>query len=160
MLLQKSFNFSITVLPIEKVRTARRWPPCDFCLLHLTRSLVIGTTVKVKVKLLNRVRLFVILLTVAYQAPPSMGFSRQEYWSGLPFPSPTIPSPRTLAVKGSGKCSFQLFILCSIGRHRIGLEGCWVPVHHIHTPLSQYVLSLLSLPPNQYFIYSLAQQEA
>ena len=27
-------------------------------------------------------------LTIAYQAPPSMGFSRQEYWSGLPFPSP------------------------------------------------------------------------
>jgi len=32
--------------------------------------------------------LFVTLWTEAYQAPPSMGFSRQEYWSGLPFPSP------------------------------------------------------------------------
>ena len=32
--------------------------------------------------------LFATLWTVAYQAPPSMGFSRQEYWSGLPFPSP------------------------------------------------------------------------
>ena len=32
--------------------------------------------------------------TVAYQAPPSMGFSRQEYWSGLPFPSPGgLPDP-------------------------------------------------------------------
>jgi len=32
--------------------------------------------------------------TVAYQAPPSMGFSRQEYWSGLPFPSPgDLPNP-------------------------------------------------------------------
>ena len=32
--------------------------------------------------------------TVAYQAPPSMGFSRQEYWSGLPFPSPgDLPDP-------------------------------------------------------------------
>ena len=32
--------------------------------------------------------------TVAYQAPPSMGFSRQEYWSGLPFPSPEdLPDP-------------------------------------------------------------------
>ena len=41
-----------------------------------------------EVKLLNRVRLFVTLRTVAYQAPLSMGFSRQEYWSGLPFPSP------------------------------------------------------------------------
>ena len=43
---------------------------------------------KVKVKLLSRVRLFVNPWTVAYQAPPFMGFSRQEYWSGLPFPSP------------------------------------------------------------------------
>ena len=36
----------------------------------------------------SRARLFVIPWTVAYQAPLSMGFSRQEYWSGLPFPSP------------------------------------------------------------------------
>ena len=43
---------------------------------------------KVKVKSLSRVRLFVTLWTVAYQASLSMGFSRQEYWSGLPFPSP------------------------------------------------------------------------
>ena len=42
---------------------------------------------KVKVKFLSRVRLFASPWTVAYQAPPSMGFSRQECWSGLPFPS-------------------------------------------------------------------------
>ena len=41
--------------------------------------------VKVKVKLLSCVRLFAIPWTVAYQAPPSMGFSRQECRSGLPF---------------------------------------------------------------------------
>ena len=41
-----------------------------------------------KVKSLSHVRLFVTPWTVAYQAPPSMEFSRQEYWSGLPFPSP------------------------------------------------------------------------
>ena len=40
-----------------------------------------------KVKSLSRVRLFVTPWTVAYHAPPSVGFSRQEYWSGLPFPS-------------------------------------------------------------------------
>ena len=39
-------------------------------------------------KSLSRVWLFVTPWTVANQAPPSMGFSRQEYWSGLPFPSP------------------------------------------------------------------------
>ena len=43
---------------------------------------------KVKVKTLSRVRLFATPWTVAYQAPPPMGFSRQEYWSGLPLPSP------------------------------------------------------------------------
>ena len=49
---------------------------------------------KVKVKSLNRVGLFVIPWTVACQAPPSMGFSRQEYWSGVPFPSPgDLPDP-------------------------------------------------------------------
>ena len=40
-----------------------------------------------KVLSLNRVQLFATPWTVAYQAPPSMGFSRQEYWSGLPLPS-------------------------------------------------------------------------
>ena len=42
---------------------------------------------KVKVKLLSRARLLATPWTAAYQAPPSMGFSRQEYWSGLPLPS-------------------------------------------------------------------------
>ena len=47
-----------------------------------------------KVKSLSRVQLFVTLWTVAYQAPLAMGFSRQEYWSGLPFPSPgDLPNP-------------------------------------------------------------------
>ena len=51
-------------------------------------------TVKVKVKSLSCVRLFATPWTVVYQAPPSMGFSRQEYWNGLPFPSPgDIPNP-------------------------------------------------------------------
>ena len=47
-----------------------------------------------KVKSLIHIRLFVTPWTVAYQAPLSMGFSRQEYWSGLPFPSPgDLPDP-------------------------------------------------------------------
>ena len=47
-----------------------------------------------KVKALRRVRLFATPWTVACQAPPSMGFSRQEYWSWLPFPSPgDLPNP-------------------------------------------------------------------
>ena len=43
-----------------------------------------------KVKSLSHVRLFVTPWTVAYQDPPSIDFSRQEYWSGWPFPSPTL----------------------------------------------------------------------
>ena len=43
---------------------------------------------KVKGKSLSRVWLFATLWTAAYQAPPSMEFSRQEYWSGVPLPSP------------------------------------------------------------------------
>ena len=47
-----------------------------------------------EVKSLSRVRLFATPWTVAHQAPLSMGFSRQEYWSGLPFPSPgDLPNP-------------------------------------------------------------------
>ena len=45
---------------------------------------------KVKVKLLSFVWLLVTSWTAAYQAPPSMGFSRQEYWSGVPLPSPSV----------------------------------------------------------------------
>ena len=49
---------------------------------------------KVNVKSLSNVRLFAILWTVAHQASPSMGFSRLEYWSGLPFTSPgDLPDP-------------------------------------------------------------------
>ena len=51
-------------------------------------------SMKVKVKSLSRVQLFATPWTVAHQAPPSMGFSRQEYWSGLPSLSPgDLPDP-------------------------------------------------------------------
>ena len=46
------------------------------------------TIISYKVKSLSHIQLFATPCTVARQAPPSMKFSRQEYWSGLPFPSP------------------------------------------------------------------------
>ena len=50
--------------------------------------------IDLKVKSLSRVRLLATPWTVAYQALPSMGFSRQEYWRGLPFPFPgDLPNP-------------------------------------------------------------------
>ena len=62
---------------------------------HILCQYVLNTIrLKVKVKSLSRVRLFATPWTVAYQDLPSMGFSRQEYWSGLPFPSPgDLPDP-------------------------------------------------------------------
>ena len=67
----------------------KHWRSCEIG-IHF-RGFPSGSVVKkvkVKVKSLSRVRLFATPWTVAYQAPPSMEFSRQEYWSGLPFPSP------------------------------------------------------------------------
>ena len=58
------------------------------------RSVSFFRTEEVKVKSLSHVRLFVTPWTIAYQVPPYMGFSRQEYSSELPFPSPgDLPNP-------------------------------------------------------------------
>ena len=69
---------------------------CD-CSHGIKRRLLLGRKAMTKlgeVKWLSRVRLFAIPRTIARQAPPSMGFSRQEYWSGLPSPSPgDLPDP-------------------------------------------------------------------
>ena len=54
---------------------------------------------KVKVKLLSPVQLFATPWTAAYQAPPSMGFPRQEYWSGLPLPSPRVTAKFGLGIQ-------------------------------------------------------------
>jgi len=61
---------------------------CVLCYLMLSPNFPDPKIKKVKVKLLSRVQLFATPWTIAYQASPSLGFSRQEYWSGLPFPSP------------------------------------------------------------------------
>ena len=67
-----------------------------------------------EVKLLSRVWLFVTPWTVTYQAPRSMGFSRQEYWSGLPFPSPgDLPNPGT--EPGLPNCRQTLYCLSHQG---------------------------------------------
>ena len=68
--------------------------PTKVCLVKAMVFLVVVIYGCELVKSLSRVQLFTTLWTVAYQAPPSMGFSRQEYWSGLPFPSPgDLPNP-------------------------------------------------------------------
>ena len=62
---------------------------------------------KVKVKSLSCVQLLATQQTAAYQAPRSMGFSRQEYWSGLPLPSPVFWLERAIFY-------FILFLMCSL----------------------------------------------
>ena len=63
-----------------------------------------------KVKLLSRVQLLATPWTVAFQAPPFMGFSRQEYWSGVPLPSlVTAPSPHLFPV--TYYCEIEWFAL-------------------------------------------------
>ena len=67
---------------------------CCFNLQFCSDYDIILSQKKVKVKLFSRVRLFAIPRTVAYNASPSMGFSRQECWGGLPFPSlEDLPNP-------------------------------------------------------------------
>ena len=75
-------------------RLSLHHPPCcpqnlASCFAHSDLTLA-----REKVKSLSRVRFFATPWTVAHQAPPSMGFSRQEHWSGMPFPSPgDLPNP-------------------------------------------------------------------
>ena len=82
-----------------------------------------------EVKSLSRIWLFATPWTVAYQAPLSMGFSRQEYWNGLPFPSPgDLPNPGieprsptlqadTLPSEPPGK------LICSV--HHVKCQAGW-----------------------------------
>ena len=59
---------------------------------------------KMKVKSLSYVQLFVTPRALAYQVPPSIGFSRQEYWSGLPLPSPNTLSRLVITFLSRSKC--------------------------------------------------------
>ena len=65
---------------------------------------------KVKVKSFSRVLLLATPWTAAHQAPPSMGFSRQEYWSGVPLPSPSSSTTQTQMFRVSGTLSLSLFL--------------------------------------------------
>ena len=81
-------NFDPTAAPYVFRPGAVQWP------IHLLDRN--GARKESEVKSLSRVRLFAIPWTVVYKASLSMGFSRQEYWSGLPFPSPgDLPEPGT-----------------------------------------------------------------
>ena len=62
--------------------------------IYIYKSFRLLLSSQSEVKSLSHVQLFETPWTVAYQAPPSMGFSRQAYWSGVPFPPPRdLPGP-------------------------------------------------------------------
>ena len=92
---------------------------------------------KVKVKSLSRVRLFGTPWTAAYQAPPSVEVSRQEYWSGVPLPSPRI---NCVILNESGTIDWNRWIL---------LEIMWIDKKidvdvHIHGLLHIQIFSIFT----------------
>ena len=91
---------------------------------------------KVKVKSLSPVRLFATPWTVAHQAPPSMECSRQEYWNGLPFPSPgDLPNPGI--EPGSPALWADVLLSEPPGNQSLRVKG---------KPLGQRIFFLHSLP--------------
>ena len=85
-----SLNFSYSWLSFLINKAPYSWLQLHILKLHL----ILYLRKEKKAKSLSYVRFFATPWTVAYQAPQSMEFSRQEYWSGLPFPSPEdLPDP-------------------------------------------------------------------
>ena len=82
---------------------------------------------KVKVKLLSRIWLFGTPGTVAYQAPPSMGYSRQGYWSGMPLPSP-IHKLRMLKLPEVRRGAQNRFSLRAVRRNQPWLRISRLPI--------------------------------
>ena len=112
----------------------QNWEPRN---KHIQREL----KVKVKVKSLSHVRLFATPWTVAYQAPPSMGFSRQEYWSGLSFPSPRdLPDP---GIK-PGSPEFQANALTSEPPGKLQIMGLQRVGHDWATELTDWLTDWLN----------------
>ena len=88
---------------------------------------------KVKVKSLSRVRLLSTPWTAAYQAPPSMGFSRQEYWSGLPLPSPKNKLGSRLRLFHTSKClKSESNLWTQRGKERVERmeRAAWKQIHY------------------------------
>ena len=88
---------------------------------------------KVKVKLLSPVRLLATPWTAAYQAPPSMGFSRQEDWSGVPLPSPIYS---TMYLLTSQVASLALSAPFPFGNHKFVFYVC-------ESAVDLYIISFL-----------------
>ena len=97
---------------------------------------------KVKVKSLSRVRLLVTPWTAAYQAPPSMGFSRQEYWSGVPLPSPkeSLVINKCISVLKEWKQAYLIYLISLILKTVSNFIKSWF---EILWPPSTFILKYL-----------------
>ena len=111
-----------------------------------------------KVKSLSRVRLFVTPWTVAYQSSLSMGFSRQEYWSGLPFPSPgDLPDPgiepRSPALDADALTSEPpgkpKIIIIHLPTYKGWIK--WCNLHHLHVKYNKFTFIICKTPLKKIF---------
>ena len=94
--------------------------------------------------MLNHVRLFATPWTVACQAPLSVGFSREEYWSGLPFLSPgDLPDPgiepRSPTLQADSLPSEEKKKRGYMSEYIKGLEGAWQIVNDIYGLFPKYL---------------------
>ena len=93
-----------------------------------------------EVKSLSHVQLFATPWTVAYQASPSMGFSRQEYWSGLPFPSPgDLPNQ---GIKPRSPALLLLLLLSCFRRVRLCATPFQADTLPSEPPGNSYIIAL------------------
>ena len=103
--------------------------------------------------------LFATLCTVVHQAPLSMGFSRQEYWSGLPFPPPgDLPIPGIEPVSYV-TCIGKQVVVFFFNNQWCHLESPIVKVYNINMNVIDYTDSHFSLVPNIYMTFKLGYRE-
>ena len=110
---------------------------------------------KVKVKLLSHVWLLTTPWTAAYQAPPSMGFSRQEYWSGVPSPSPGYIIILPYFIR-------QIFPVLAIWRsfHWLLCMSFWVQSHMYMCIYFSHVLTFRHILPPSSVIFTVLVLES
>ena len=112
------------------------------------KSLQSCVTLCVYVKSFSRVWLFATPWTVAYQAPPSMGFSRQEYWSGLPYPFPVdLPDPGIEPRSPAFQADVSTFE--PPGMSLWNLMNCSLQDSYVHGILQERILELVALPSSR-----------
>ena len=112
-----------------------------------------------EVKSLSCVQLFVTPWTVAYLAPPSMGFSRQGYWSGVPFPSPEYP-PNPGIEPGSPALQAEALHLSHKGSSNVMVFQCNKGFVAVHSVMSDSSMTLWTITLEGSSIHGISQAKA